>query len=150
MGRASVGVWGMDLAKKDELIAIEIINPKATLLVAGQNGIGKRTPFDEYRKQSRGGKGIITMKTSDKTGLVAGALTVTDTDQAMLITSGGQMIRTPVADIRECGRNTQGVRLVRLGDKDKLVGLARVISEKDEAAAETASPAKIEKPAEKK
>ncbi len=141
-GRATVGVWGMDLDKGDQLVAIEIVSPKATLLVAGESGVGKRTAFDEYRKQSRGGKGIITMKTTDKTGRVAGAITVTDTDQVMLITSDGQMIRTPVADIREAGRNTQGVRLVRLDGKDKLVALARVVSDEDEEKAETVETGK--------
>ena len=86
----------------------------ATLLVAGENGIGKRTAFDEYRVQSRGGKGIITMKTGDKTGGVVGALTVREHDEIMLITTGGKMVRTRVAEIREAGRNTQGVKLINL------------------------------------
>ncbi len=77
-------------------MAAAIVVPDAALLVAGENGIGKRTGFDEYRIQSRGGKGIITMKTGDKTGGVVGALTVRDTDEIMLITVGGQMVRIPV------------------------------------------------------
>mgnify|MGYP000099847875 CR=1 FL=1 len=104
----------------------------ATLLVAGENGIGKRTAFDEYRVQSRGGKGIITMKTGDKTGLVVGALTVTDDDELMLITSGGQMVRTRVGEIRETSRNTMGVKLINLAEKDKLQAIAPVISESQE------------------
>ena len=84
------------------------------LLVAGENGIGKRTPFDEYRMQSRGGKGIITMKTGEKTGNVVGALTVRDEDEIMLITNKGQMVRTRVSEIRETGRNTMGVKLIDL------------------------------------
>src|SRR5260370_28494788 len=82
------------------------------LLVAGSNGIEKRTGFDAYRRQSRGGKGIITMKTSDRTGDVIGALTVHDSDEVMLITTGGQMVRIRVSEIREAGRNTMGGKLI--------------------------------------
>ena len=95
-------------------MAIAIVDPDATLLVAGENGIGKRTPFDDYRAQSRGGKGIITMKTGEKTGDVVGALTVRENDEIMLITNGGQMVRTRVKEIRETGRNTMGVKLMDL------------------------------------
>jgi DNA gyrase subunit A len=109
--------------------------PDATLLVAGENGVGKRTAFDEYRVQSRGGKGIITMKTGEKTGAVIGALTVRETDEIMLITNQGQMVRTFVKDIREAGRNTMGVRLVNLGEGDRLQAIAPVISEQQEDAA---------------
>ena len=119
MGRAAGGVKGITLDKGDTVVAAAIVVPDATLLVAGENGIGKRTDFGQYRVQSRGGKGIITMKTGDKTGGVVGALTVKDTDEIMLITAGGQMVRIPVQGIRECGRNTQGVKL----------GIAPVISE---------------------
>ena len=129
MGRAAGGVKGITLDKGDTVVAAAIVVPDATLLVAGENGIGKRTDFGEYRVQSRGGKGIITMKTGDKTGGVVGALTVKDTDEIMLITAGGQMVRIPVQGIRECGRNTQGVKLVTLDPGDKLLGIAPVISE---------------------
>lgn len=129
MGRATYGVRGITLDKKDEVIGLAVVDPKATLLVAGENAIGKRTSFDEYRLQSRGGKGVITMKTTDKTGGVVGALTVTDTDEIMLITVKGQMVRTSVKMIREAGRNTQGVRLVNLRPGDKLQAIARVISD---------------------
>lgn len=136
MGRTATGVWGMDLDDDDLLVAIEIVDPQATLLVAGENGIGKRTDFEEYRKQSRGGKGIITMATSEKTGRVVGALSVTDTDEIMLTTAGGQTVRCRVKDVRTSGRNTQGVRLIAPGSGDKLVAIARVITESQEAAAE--------------
>jgi len=138
MGRASVGNWGIRPEKGDYVIGAEIVETNATLLVAGEHGIGKRTPFDEYRKQSRGGKGIITMKTTDKVGSVVGALTVTDTDEIMLTTSQGQTVRTGCKDIRTAGRNTQGVKLIDLAEGDKLVAIARVVSEQQEAAAETA------------
>ena len=135
MGRAATGVRGINLEKGDALVAAAIVVRDATLLVAGENGIGKRTPFDEYRVQSRGGKGIITMKTNEKTGGVIGALTVRDADEIMLITTGGQMVRTFVKDIREAGRNTQGVKLINLDEGDKLQAIAPVISEQQEDAA---------------
>ncbi|MBM3876804.1 MAG: DNA gyrase subunit A [Verrucomicrobia bacterium] len=143
MGRPAVGVYGIDLERTDRVVALALVAPDATLLVAGDNGVGKRTPFDEYRLQSRGGKGIITMKTTDKTGGVVGALAVRDTDEIMLITTGGQMVRTFVKDIRECGRNTQGVKLVNLDPNDKLQAIAPVISEDrgDEEPAAAPAPA---------
>jgi len=135
MGRPATGVRGISLDKGDRVVALAVVDPGATLLVAGENGIGKRTAFDEYRVQSRGGKGIITMKTNEKTGKVVGALTVTDKDEIMLLTQQGQMVRTPVKDIRETGRNTQGVKLVNLNSGDKLTAIARVITESDEGEA---------------
>jgi DNA gyrase subunit A len=146
MGRPASGVRGITLAQNDAVVALAVADDKATLLVAGENGIGKRTGFDEYlvqsesgaRKQSRGGKGRITMKVTEKTGGVVGALSVKDGDEIMLITVKGQMVRTPVADIREAGRNTQGVKLINLEEGDKLQGIAPVISEANEDAAEGA------------
>jgi len=132
MGRNAGGVKGIELEKGDAVVALALVDPDATLLVAGGNGIGKRTDFEEYRQQSRGGKGIITMKTGDKTGSVVGALTVRDSDELMLITSGGQMVRIPVKGIREAGRNTMGVKLINLAEKDKLQAIAPVISESQE------------------
>ena len=129
MGRPAGGVRGITLEKTDAVVALSVVVADATLLVAGENAIGKRTPFDEYRLQSRGGKGIITMKTNDKTGNVVGALTVHVGDEIMLITQEGQMVRTGIDGIREAGRNTQGVRLVNLSAKDKLTAIAPVISE---------------------
>jgi len=128
-GRSTVGVWGIRPSKGDFVIGIALVQPDATLLVAGENGIGKRTPFEDYRSQSRGGKGIITMKTGDKTGYVVGALTVRDEDELMLITNKGKMVRTRVAEIREAGRNTMGVKLINLPDNEKLQGIAPVVNE---------------------
>jgi len=142
MGRPATGVRGISLDKDDVVVALAVVDPNATLLVAGEHGIGKRTAFDEYRVQTRGGKGIITMKTNEKTGKVVGALTVIDSDEIMLLTLQGQMVRTPVKDIREAGRNTQGVKLINLTAGDKLTAIARVISETDEdTPGETALPA---------
>src|SRR5437762_5632414 len=141
MGRPATGVRGITLERGDEVVALSVVDSKATLLVAGEHGIGKRTSFEEYRKQSRGGKGIITMKTTEKTGAVVGALTVNDADEIMLITVGGQMVRTSVKDIRETGRNTQGVKLINLEQNDKLQAIAPVISEETGDTEEAAPPA---------
>ena len=145
MGRPASGVRGIHLEPNDAVVALAVVVRDATLLVAGENGIGKRTPFDMvleggtiepvYRLQSRGGKGIITMKANERTGVVVGALTVRDSDEIMLITAAGQMVRTFVKDIREAGRNTQGVKLIDLQEGDKLQGIAPVISEQQEEAA---------------
>ena len=142
MGRSAAGVRGINLSKGDEVVALAIVVPDAKLLVAGENGIGKRTDFEEYRAQSRGGKGIITMKTTEKTGAVVGALTVRDADEIMLITVKGQMVRTCVKDIREAGRNTQGVKLIELDSGDKLQAIASVIGEDKEDSAVEDEPAK--------
>ncbi|MDB6026828.1 MAG: gyrA [Verrucomicrobiales bacterium] len=135
MGRSAGGVRGINLDKGDAVVALAIVVADATLLVSGEKGIGKRTDFGEYRLQSRGGKGIITMKTNEKTGKVVGALTVHDNEDIMLITVEGQMVRTSVKDIREAGRNTQGVKLIDLSASDKLQAIAPVISEESEAQA---------------
>jgi DNA gyrase subunit A len=141
MGRPATGVRGISLEKGDEVVALAIVDPSATLLVAGQNGIGKRTAFDEYRQQSRGGKGIITMKTGEKTGSVVGALAVTDADEIMMITAKGQMVRTNVKAIRESGRNTQGVKLVGLDAGDSLKAIAPVVGGDDEPEGAEPEPA---------
>jgi DNA gyrase subunit A len=133
-GRNTVGVWGIRPDKNDHVVAIAIVDPSAMLLVAGENGIGKRTPFDDYRRQSRGGKGIITMKTGEKTGDVVGALTVTDKDDLMLITTKGQLVRTRVKEIRVVGRNTMGVKLMDLRNGEKLQAIAPVVSQAEEEA----------------
>ena len=145
MGRPAGGVRGIQLEKDDAVVSLAVVVKDATLLVVGENGIGKRTPFDltlpdgtvepVYRLQSRGGKGIITMKTTEKTGVVVGALPVGETDEIMVITAGGQMVRTFVKDIREAGRNTQGVKVINLAEGDKLQAIAPVISEQQEDAA---------------
>ncbi|HEY1770274.1 MAG TPA: DNA gyrase subunit A [Chthoniobacterales bacterium] len=135
-GRNTVGVWGIRPDKGDHIVAISLVNNDSMLLVAGENGIGKRTAFDAYRRQKRGGKGIITMKTGDKTGRVVGALTVTEADELMLITTKGQMVRTRVAEIRAVGRNTMGVKLMNLKSGEKLQAIAPVVSQESEATEE--------------
>ncbi|MEO8440073.1 MAG: DNA gyrase C-terminal beta-propeller domain-containing protein, partial [Spartobacteria bacterium] len=133
-GRNTVGVWGIRPVKGDHIVAIALVNNDAMLLVAGENGVGKRTAFDNYRTQKRGGKGIITMKTGDKTGRVVGALTVTEQDELMLITTKGQMVRTRIAEIRAVGRNTMGVKLMDLRGAEKLQAIAPVVSQATEDA----------------
>jgi DNA gyrase subunit A len=131
MGRNAVGVWGIRPESGDEVVGIAKIIPDAQLLVAGSNGIGKRTGFEEYRVQSRGGKGIITMKTGERTGDVVGALTVHDSDELMLITTGGQMVRIRVSEVRETGRNTMGVKLIDLREGETLQDIAPVVSQEE-------------------
>ncbi|MCC7376856.1 MAG: DNA gyrase subunit A [Verrucomicrobiales bacterium] len=138
MGRQAAGVKGIELDSGDNVVALAVLNPQATLLVAGDNGIGKRTAFEEYRLQSRGGKGIITMKTTEKTGRVVGALPVREEDEIMLITAAGQLVRIKVNGIREAGRNTMGVKLINLEASDRLQAIAPVISEDAEVASENA------------
>jgi DNA gyrase subunit A len=140
-GRNTVGVWGIRPGKGDHVVANAIVDSNAMLLVAGENGIGKRTSFDDYRRQSRGGKGIITMKTGEKTGDVVGALTVRESDEIMLITNKGQMVRTRVKEIRETGRNTMGVKLMDLRNSEKLQAIAPVVSQAEEEAQTAEAPA---------
>ena len=140
MGRNAVGVWGIRPDKGDYVVGAAIVNKDCQLLVAGENGLGKRTSFEEYRLQGRGGKGIITMKTTDRTGGVAGALTVRDEDELMLITNKGKMVRTKIAGIRETGRNAQGVKLIDLRAGEVLQGIAPVVSDKEDEDSE-AEPA---------
>jgi DNA gyrase subunit A len=132
-GRDTVGVWGIRLERGDYVVGAAVVSKDAQLLVAGENGLGKRTSFEEYRVQSRGGKGIITMKTTEKTGGVAGALTVRDSDEIMLITNKGKMVRTRVAEIRETGRNAQGVKLIDLREGEVLQDIAPVVSDAEDA-----------------
>jgi DNA gyrase subunit A len=131
-GRDTVGVWGIRPERDDYVVGAAVVNKDSQLLVAGENGLGKRTSFEEYRIQSRGGKGIITMKTNEKTGGVAGALTVRDADEIMLITNKGKMVRTRVAEIRETGRNAQGVKLIDLREGEVLQDIAPVVSDAEE------------------
>ena len=131
-GRDTVGVWGIRPEKGDYVVGAAVVSKDAQLLVAGENGLGKRTSFEEYRVQSRGGKGIITMKTNEKTGGVAGALTVRDADEIMLITNKGKMVRTRVAEIRETGRNAQGVKLIDLREGENLQDIAPVVSDAED------------------
>lgn len=148
MGRQATGVRGIKLRKDDYVVSLTVVEEGAMLLVASENGLGKRSQFDEYRIQSRGGKGIITMKTTDKTGKVIAALVVHEDDELMLMTTSGQSVRIPVKQIRETGRNAQGVKLLSLKGGELLQDIARVVSDKEEdeeiAAAETIADGEIQ------
>lgn len=128
MGRSARGVKGVTLGKSDAVVGMEIFDKssKATVLMVTENGYGKRTPIEEYRTQSRGGVGIITQKTTDKVGKVVGTRSVLDTDEVMITTDKGQVIRMTCSDISVVGRNTQGVRLINLNPDEKVTGLALI------------------------
>src|SRR5262245_9056366 len=130
-GRGTFGVVGMRLDAGDKVVSMEILSPGADVLTVSEGGYGKRTAMDEYRLQSRGGKGVITMKTTDKTGRVIGVQQVTEEDQLMLVTNSGKIIRLRIKDIRVIGRNTQGVRLIDVEEGERVVSLAR-LAEKEE------------------
>ena len=138
-GRATSGVFGIRPRGEDCVIGLALVSDEQKLLVASENGIGKRTSFDDYRQQSRGGKGVITMKCTEKTGQVVGAAAVADDDELMLMTTGGQSIRIRVSDVRETGRNAQGVKLVTLNEEEKLQDIAPV-RESTEEEPETEEP----------
>jgi DNA gyrase subunit A len=134
MGRATTGVKGIELDKKDVVIGMVIVRRDATLLVVAEHGLGKRSELGDYRIQHRGGKGIITLKRTDKTGDVVALQEVIPGDQLMVITRHGVIIRLPINDIRVIGRNTQGVKIINLDDGDIVQDVARVVEEDDEGA----------------
>jgi len=111
-----------------------------TILTGCENGHGKRSEVDEYRLQSRGGKGVINIRTTDRNGKVIGMLAVTDADDLIMISEGGIVVRIAVKDIRSMGRATQGVRFIRLEEGDKLVSVARVIKEEGDDVVVGAAP----------
>src|SRR3954470_13194052 len=132
MGRDTTGVKGIALGPRDEVIGMVVIKREANLLVVTEKGMGKCSPIDEYRVQKRGGKGIITVHRTDKTGDAVSIKEVLPADELMLITKQGVAIRMPVKGIRVSGRNTQGVRLVNLDEKDLVMDVARVVPEDEE------------------
>jgi DNA gyrase subunit A len=125
MGRAAYGVKGIELETGDEVVALEVVSTGTVLTVSG-NGYGKRTDLEEYRLQSRGGKGIINIKTTGRNGPVVGVKFLRGDEEVMLITEKGMIIRLDTADISTIGRNTQGVRLIQLEEGDHLVSVARL------------------------
>ncbi|HEX9691877.1 MAG TPA: DNA gyrase subunit A [Gemmatimonadales bacterium] len=129
MGRATSGVRGIQLATADRVIGMVVIRRDATLLVVTEKGLGKRSSIADYRVQRRGGKGIITVRQSEKTGAVVALKEVLQDDELMMVTRHGVIIRVPASGIRVIGRNTQGVRVMNLDSGDTLVDVARVISD---------------------
>ncbi|MEM8955335.1 MAG: DNA gyrase subunit A [Verrucomicrobiota bacterium] len=129
MGRPSAGVAGIRPRPEDFVVALVVANDAASLLIASENGLGKRTPGSDYPTKGRGGKGVITMKVTEKTGTVVGGLMVEDGDEVMLMTSEGQSVRIRVSDVRPTGRNTQGVRLMNLAEGESIQDIARVVKD---------------------
>jgi DNA gyrase subunit A len=141
MGRDTTGVKGIELATEDEVIGMVVLKREANLLVVTEKGMGKCSPIDEYRVQKRGGKGIITVHRTEKTGNAVSIKEVLPDDELMLITKLGMVIRMPVKGIRVSGRNTQGVRLVNLDDTDCVNDVARVVPDDEEEGEESLEPA---------
>ena len=128
MGRTARGVRGMNLDEGQQVIALLVAeNEQQSVLTATENGYGKRTPITEYTRHGRGTKGMIAIQTSERNGKVVAATLVEASDEIMLITTGGVLIRTRVSEIREMGRATQGVTLIAVEDGTKLSGLQRIV-----------------------
>ncbi len=132
MGRTATGVRGVKLGKGDKVVGLVILKRKASIMVVTEKGYGKRSDMNDYRVTRRGGKGVITVKTSDKVGKMISLMEVVDGDELVIITSHGMVIRQSIADIRVMGRNTQGVRVIRLKDGDKIADISKVIPEDEE------------------
>ncbi|MFW6157391.1 MAG: DNA gyrase subunit A [Balneolaceae bacterium] len=134
MGRNTSGVKGMTLGKENELVDMVVIKNthEATVLAISENGYGKRSLVEDYREQSRGGKGVITLKVTKKTGDLIALKEVTDNDDLMIITENGKVIRMNCGDIRTMGRNTQGVRIMRLDSDGKIAAITRVVNEEED------------------
>ncbi len=132
MGRTAAGVRGIKLPKRDRVVAMVVISEaQDTLFTVTENGYGKRTQVSEYRVQSRGGRGVINIKTTEKVGHVVGVILVNGHEEVMLIGAGGNIIRIGVQDVRTIGRSTQGVRLIRIQKGDHLAAVAK-LAEQDE------------------
>jgi len=142
MGRTAAGVIGMQLADTDRIISmVAIKRPDSQVIVVGQNGYGKRTNYEDFRLTKRGAKGVISMNITDKTGEVVSIMEVQDSDDLVVMTTGGILIRQPVKDVRIIGRNTQGVRLIRLEDGDQIADITTVPHEEDEESGDDAPQA---------
>jgi DNA gyrase subunit A len=127
MGRQATGVRGMRLSEGSRVVCMLAANDESkTVLTATEYGFGKRTPIAEYTRHGRGGQGLIAIQASERNGVLVGAVLVDDNDEVMLISTGGVLIRTKVAQIREQGRSTQGVTLIALGEGEKLAGVERI------------------------
>jgi DNA gyrase subunit A len=133
MGRTATGVRGVRLGKGDKAVGLLVIrSDKATVLVVTERGYGKRSDIEDYRVTKRGGKGVITVKTTDKVGKLIALMEVVDRDELVIISTQGMVIRQSVKDLRVMGRNTQGVRVIRLNEHDSIADIARVVPEDDE------------------
>ena len=140
MGRSARGVKGMTLGKEDAVVSMVAVNPGQSLLTVCENGYGKRTSIDEYRKTRRGGKGVINIKTTERNGRVVAVEAVGDDDELMFITANGMMLRTDLSALREIGRATQGVRLIRLDEGDRVVAAAKIVADDEDDDDESGEP----------
>ncbi len=133
MGRTAAGVRGIRMTDEHRVISLIVVNDEAAILTATENGYGKRTDASDYPTKGRGGQGVISIQASERNGKVVGAVQVSEQDEFMMISDGGTLIRTSVQDVRVMGRNTQGVRLIRLVEGEKLVEIERIeVLETDE------------------
>ena len=135
MGRTATGVKGINLAEGDEVVSVDVVHEGSSVVVVTENGYGKRSEVEDYRLIKRGGKGVFAIKASERNGLVVGAMQVTDEDELMMITNGGKIIRISMRDLRVIGRNTQGVRLFKLDEGEKVMAvdrMAEIISDDEE------------------
>ena len=134
-GRKTMGVKGIKLSsKEDYVMAMLVVKREGTILVATENGLGKRTDVIQYRTQTRGGKGVMTMRVTEKTGKMVSIMEVVDADDLIVITDKGVLMRQPVSQIRTIGRVTQGVKLVKLDEGSKISSISRVINEDEPSA----------------
>jgi DNA gyrase subunit A len=131
MGRTATGVRGIKLAKNDIVVGLLVIKRNDNILVVTENGFGKRSDINDYRITHRGGRGVITVKTTDKVGKMIAMMEVVDGDEFVIISSKGMVIRQSVKEIRVMGRNTQGVRVIRLNEGDKIADIAKVVPEEE-------------------
>ncbi|MCB1774370.1 MAG: DNA gyrase subunit A, partial [Gammaproteobacteria bacterium] len=139
MGRTACGVRGIKLVRDQRVISL-IIGNEGDVMTVTENGFGKRTAIDQFPVKGRGGMGVISIKTSDRNGAQIGAVRVDESDEIMLITDGGTLVRTRIADVSQMGRDTQGVTMIRLSKDEKLIGIERIealeeATEQDEQAA---------------
>jgi DNA gyrase subunit A len=129
MGRTARGVRGINLDKGQSVISLIIPDEEASIFTVTENGFGKRSSSADFRKTRRGAKGVIAMQTSDRNGLLIGAAQVTNEDEVMLISDKGMLVRTKVSEVNVIGRNTQGVTVIRLKEKEKLISIAPISEE---------------------
>ena len=131
MGRVSQGVKGIAIDDTEKIIGMEIIDDAVEILSVTENGYGKRTSASQYRKQSRGGKGILAMRLTEKNGEITAIKPVHENDDLMIITDKGQVIRTGISGISLMGRTTQGVRIIRLKEDEKVVAVEKILEDDD-------------------
>jgi DNA gyrase subunit A len=132
MGRLARGVKGMTLEKDDHVVGMEVLSHGNTLMTITENGYGKRTEIDEYPVNRRGGKGVITIKTTKRNGKVVAILLVENDDELMIMTDRGKLIRIPVGGVSVISRNTQGVRLIGMEEGETVTGAARLAEKEDD------------------